>query len=267
MTDITVDLWQDFDFTTLDETNLAAHDHASVGTWTIDDPESNFSTSTSGEKLSDGTFSGNDDSGGTHGLAMTAPNPADNTVIIYEFSADKSSCSYGFWYKFPAGFIGSDDEHDILYVENNFGSNELYVKQTDHSGRGGHLYLYTGESGYSTAIQIGSMDDEWIWITAQHNTGGAGSPHRLRAYTADGTQIGSEQTLASHATEPSFQASLGSGVGALQGYTGTHYFDDWIMDWTDATFPLGPPEGAPPGPGPVGENLKMVLWGGFAPYS
>lgn len=238
MADITADLWQDFDFTTLNTTNLAANDHASVGTWTITDPDTRLSTSTSGEKISTGLISGNSDSGGTRGMAMVAPTAGDNTHITYEFSEDKATVSFGFWYMFPADFIGSDDEHDILYVENAFGENELYVKQTDHTGRGGHLYLYSGEAGYSTAIQIGGSPDTWFWVTARLETGGS---NRLRVYDASGVQVGSEQTRTAHATEPSYQVSLGSAVGALAGHTGSVYFDDFVMDWADATFPLGPP--------------------------
>lgn len=248
MADITVDLWQTFDFTTLDTTNLAANDNTAVGTWTVTNPDTTLATSASGEKISTGLINGNSDAGGTRGLSFTPPTPSsDNVTIDYEYDVEKDEVSFGFWYKFPAAFIGSDDEHDILYVENALGENELYVKHTDHGGPAGggngDLFLYTGEDEYSSRIVISDRPDEWLWITAKLEVGGL---HRLRVFDEDGNQIGSEQTRTAHLSEPYHTAHLGSAVGALQGHSGSLYFDDWVMDWTDATFPLGPPlsEGA-----------------------
>lgn len=239
---ITVDLWQDFEGTPLNATTLAANDHGNLGAWSVTDPETKLSISASGEKISTALINGNSDSGGTSGMALTPSDPASEADIHLAFTTDQASCSYGWWYQFPAAMVGSDDEQDMLYVENAFGANELYVKQTDHTGRGSDLFLFTGEAGYSSAIDISGSPGTWFWITALHQTGGAGSPHRLRVYDADGNQVGSEQTRTSHATEPSHTVSLGAAsAGILNGYSGTHYYDDFVIDCSSPTWPILPP--------------------------
>lgn len=244
--DITnVDIHQTFNFATLNDANLAANDNGNIGTWTVDDVESDLSMSTSAEMSYTGLINGNSDSGGSHGLAMTTPAATFNdTVVKLEFTVEQETCVYGWLYQFPAGFVGSDEEHDLLYVQNNFGTQQLYVKHTDHDGGGSpsDLFLYTGEAGYSSPIDISGLSGTPLWITALHQTGGAGSPHRLRVYNpVTGAQIGSEQTRTSHASEPSHTVNLGSAVGPLQGHTGSVYFDDFVIDCSSPQWPMLPP--------------------------
>lgn len=232
MADITVDLWQDFDFTTLDTTNLGTNDHATGGTWTITDPNSRLSTSTSAEKISTGLISGNSDSGGTRGLRYDSPADFNAGVVAYEYASTHTTISFGFWFRFPAEYVGTFEggQPDILYVENALGTNELYVKLTDNNQ--GQLILFTAEAGGSTTIDV--EPDTWYWITAKYST-----THSLRVYDVDGTQVGAEKTRTGSA-QASTIASLGNLIGD-EGGGGPFDYDDWVMDWTSATFPLGPP--------------------------
>lgn len=232
MADITVDLWQDFEFATLNTTNLAANDHVTGGTWTITDPNSRLSTSTSAEKVSPGTFSGNSDASGARGLRYESPVDFQEGIVTYEYASTHATVSFGFWFKFPAEYVGSFEggQPDIIYVENALGTNELYVKLWDDGSS--HLVLFTAEAGYSTNVNV--SPDTWYWITVKYST-----THTMRVYDEAGAQVGTEKTRTGSA-QVSTQASLGNLIGD-EGGGGPFDYDDWVMDWTDATFPLGPP--------------------------
>jgi WD40 repeat protein len=119
---------------------------------------------------------------------------------------------------------------DILYVENALGTNEVYIKLWDDGSS--HLMIFTAEQGQSANIDV--SPDTWYWVTAAY-----GTTHTLRVYDANGNQVGVERTRTGSA-QASTQATLGNLIGD-EGGGGPFDFDDWIMDWTDATFPLGPP--------------------------
>lgn len=236
MADITVNLWQDFNFDTLTVENLAANDHSTSGSWSIIDLNSRLSTNSAAEKVSSGTINGNLDQSGTHGMVYESPAAFDPARIIYQFSTRKATASIGFWFKFPAEYVGSFEggQPDILVVRNILGTNELYVKLTDNNA--GNIYLFTVESNYSGNIPVDP--DTWYWITVVYGP----TTHRLRVYDEEGNQVGSEQTRpgAGAEFEEASTVSLGSLIGD-NGGGGPFYFDDLVMDWSDATFPLGPP--------------------------
>lgn len=241
--DITVDLWQTFDFTTLDTTNLAANDHASVGTWSIANADSRLSTTTDSEKLLPGTVNTSlDDSGGTRGLSYVL-NGTDfqEGTVTYTFSSSKSAVSVGWWFKFPSGYVGSFEggQPDLITIEGGTAARALFVKLTDADQ--GQITLFTPEQGSSSPINV--EPGTWYWITAYYGTGGA--THKLRVYNTSGSLVGSEQTRTGSTQLADF-ATFGNLIGDESGVTGAAFeFDDLVMDWSSATFPIGPPLGDP----------------------
>lgn len=242
MADITVNLWQDFNFDTLTPENLAANDHTSVGSWSIVDLNSRLSMSASAEMTFEGKINGITDVSGTRGMRYESPIDFDPGRIVYQFSTRKSTVSAGVAFKFPTEYVGSFEggQPDLLVIRNILGTNELYVKLVDNNG--GRFHLFTVESNYSDAILV--EPETWYWITVTYGP----DLHKLRVYDmSTGDQVGEEQTLpgAGAVNEEAATVILGSLIGDTGG-GGPFDFDDLVLDWTDASFPLGPPVGLPP---------------------
>jgi hypothetical protein len=65
----------------------------------------------------------------------------------------------------------------------------------------------------------------------------------VRAYTAAGALVG-EETLISGDSQM-LNVTLGTLVGTAAGHDGELWFDDWVIDYTNAVYPLGPPQSNP----------------------
>jgi hypothetical protein len=240
MADITGDLWQDFELDTLNPTNLASRDHVNDGddngTWGVENADGNLSTTTSAEKVSTGLINGNSDSSATRGLRYLGDANDEPGTVQYEFETRRRPVSGGFWFMFPTAFVGSEasGEPDILNLTNILGSNELYIKLLDN-GVNSFLDLFTGDSGHA-AVTVTVQPETWYWITFLY-----GSTHRMRVYDEDGNQVGSEASItgAGGANEELDTAFLGNLIG--DPVWGPYDFDDWVLDWTNATFPVLPP--------------------------
>lgn len=228
---ITVDLWQTFEFDTLNTTNLAANDNCADGTWAIDDAVSKLSTSTSGERATIEAINATADSG-TRGLKYVNDSVYDPAHLLYDWASAKSNLSLGFWFKAPTAFLGVYDEHDLCVVRNSYGERGPWIKCCDANAV--TIKLFTPEQNYSAGISISV--NTWYWITLKVVKN---DKSYLRVYDTSSAQVGSEVNR-TMSNRDSYGLEFGSVIGGARDNGGTFYYDDLIIDWTDATFPLGP---------------------------
>lgn len=93
-------------------------------------------------------------------------------------------------------------------------------------------YLFNG-GGTSGTVTISAAT--WYWVTIKAVQSGTCT---LAIYNGtSGAQIGSNQTLAGSANQPYYH-NIG-GIASTSG-TGDTYIDNFVIDKTTATFPLGP---------------------------
>lgn len=220
---ITADMWQDFEFATLSTGNLAANDHSASGSWSIADAGSKLSTNASGQKALISTVGGVS-TAGTLGLKLDyngtnaaylqfnptsyGANPVSHLTAIY-VPALPADGIYEVAWSYP-----------ILHVE---------VRRSGAT----HQVFLSNANGSSSGITVTA--DAWYYFTwkAQRN-----ATCRLRVYGMDGVQVGSEATLLggdADYTNPLFGESNGHTARAV-----VFYFDNFCIDSTNAVFPLGP---------------------------
>lgn len=238
---LTVDMWQDFDFTgTIDAATLEAHDHyATTPAWTVSNASSLLSMSTSGERLLQGTINTLSDSGGTNGIAYNCNVSVNPGYVDFTIPGTQHVVSFGFWFQFPAAFVGTFTEHDIFVIPTTLGTRQYYVKLGDANQ--GFIRLFNQIDSYSAAINLSAAT--WYWITGLYDDGNAASGMKVRVYDTSGVLVGAEKTRTTAADLGAIDAQIGSLIGASGGTTlfaGNLYWDDLLVDYTNHVYPLGP---------------------------
>jgi uncharacterized protein YjdB len=240
----TVDLWQTFDFPTLNATDLAAHAHTTLGSWNIDNVFGDASTSNAGENTAPAVFNGISDSGGSEGLAY-ANNGAEyrHGTVQYVFDTPKKSFTTGFWLYVPSGMTGFYGEHDILCINTVYSGTDTYLKIGDPTGsemrlRSFIFYTSNNTGIYSTAY-VALPQDAWYWIAVDYRNN-----DRVVAdvYDASLAFVGSVNHASDGATpnDEIVGMWIGSLIGASEdGMSGTLYWDDWVINWTNPKHPIG----------------------------
>jgi hypothetical protein len=243
----TVDMWQTFDFPTLNTTNLAANAHTALGSWYIFN-DGDASTSNSGEKTAPAVFNGVSDSAGSEGLAYanngTAYRPG---TIQYVFDTPKKSFTTGFWLYVPSGMTGVYGEHDVLSIYTVNSGKDTYLKLGDPTGTEMQLrsFIYDYDSnGYSTEY-VALPQSAWYWIAVDYRNN---DTVVVDVYDASLAFVGSVNHASDGATPDDEIVSMwiGSFIGAsAAGMSGTIYWDDWVINWTDPKHPIGLSGNAP----------------------
>jgi len=223
---ITVDMWQDFEFDgSITAASLSSNDHTSAGSWSVSANQSPSWTTTSDEKTTTSSINSAADTG-TRGLRRSLTNSI-NSTFQYNPPSAKTNISVGFWYRAPdtPAWAGSMNIVYAYYVasiqvlqEGTAGTPKIRLKSAD-----------TGTS--STSLTPGN----WYWITAKVVKGGTCS---CTVYDATGAAL---------ATQPGNVTGRNNIIDALvigdDAYIVANTFwgvDDVVIDYTDATYPLGP---------------------------
>lgn len=234
---ITADMWQTFEFDTLSTSDLDANDGVTgIGTWDIAGA-TRLSTSLASEMTTAATINAAADTG-TRGLSYDPAQGVGDARVQWTFDSVSrpAGMSFGFWFKADGAFSGSFDEHDIFVARRYLGNTNLYVKLDDDNG--GIVHLFSENKGYSPGIRVDY--DTWYWITGRWQMTNA--VLSLHVYDVSGIQVGAEQQFSgSTINDKISHFAPGSWIGPTDRDTrGVLSFDDLIVDWTDATFPLGP---------------------------
>jgi hypothetical protein len=243
---IVANIWQTFEFDSLNATNLNANDGITgSGSWSVVGASA-FSINTASEHPTPGTINSTPDAG-SRGLVHNGSSTGDARVLwSFDSTSRPGALSFGFWFKVGSAFVGSFDEHDIFVARRNLGGTNYYVKLSDN-GNNPRIYLFAEDKDYSPGITINP--ETWYWITGKWvlNT-----DLSLRVYNDAGVQVGTQQRYTGSAnSDRIIHFAVGSWIGPTDGNTeGVLRFDDFVVDWADATYPLGPNSGGSPLPGP-----------------
>lgn len=220
---LTVDFWEDFEFATLNTASLAANDHNAGGTWSLTDASTLLSTHASGQKATISTINGSATTG-SYGLKRDGSASTAAAYAQYQFAIapDTTAVSYGFWYYIPSS--GGDYSAEIAYFYNVVG-----VRARNIAG------VYSIRWDDSTGIITVPAADAWYWVTAKVTRN---ATCYLRVYDSTGVQVGSETTFAGRNNSQAY-LMIGN-INAATATTGIAYWDNVVVDYTTATFPLGP---------------------------
>jgi hypothetical protein len=225
---ITANIWENFEFATFSTANLAANDNSSDGTWTVG--AGTQTTSGTGEKALLATINSTSDSGHSYGMAIDESVGTANYVSFDWTSAPGAAAvSYGFWFKTPTSTVDSTS----VMIFRCYGGAD-YVCRVAIYDDGTKSFRIRGNASYVNHSATWAANT-WYWVSV---LGDAGGTCRLRIYNDSGTELGTEQTVTAADT-----TTTGFSLGVDHVYTagtGSMYWDDLIVDTTDATYPLGP---------------------------
>jgi hypothetical protein len=239
----TVDMWQTFDFPTLNTINLAANAHTTLGSWNIDN-DGDASTSNSGEKTAPAVFNGVSDSAGSEGLAYENNGTADrHGTVQYVFDTYKTSFTTGFWLYVPSGMTGLYGEHDVLCISTVNSGTDTYLKLGDPTGTEMRLQSFifytSNNTGYYSTEYVTLPQNAWYWIAVDYRNN---DTVIFDVYDANLAFVGSVNHASDGATpdDEIIGIWIGSLIGASEsGMSGTIYWDDWVINWTNPKHPIG----------------------------
>lgn len=225
--DVTYDMWIDFesliDATTVTPTTLANSTRGAAGTWTVSGTLNKGATNREDPHTVTTTDPGI--------IGMSNDPTTTGSYADWALPASKTTVSIGLWFKTAsyAAFAGGPTVVKIY----NAGTGSL-VRLTDEKNAGDnsrYLRLVEGGSGVTVA------DDTWYWVTMKYTKNSTVS---LGVYTTSLGLVGSATyTDAINVNVDAFRlGNDGSSVAPAGGETVG--FDDFIVDYTSAVYPLLP---------------------------
>lgn len=220
-----VNLWYDFEQDGVAASDFDAHDHGN-GSVTVVDTAGSLRISTSGEQSS---WPGGVVESGTRGLAVTLTNGVDAYFNSGFAAPGYSNISVGFW--MYAKSYPSNDSMTVFSMVNTNGSTVIGVSWSRSSGNNTIGF----QNSYS-ATNISISADGWYWITAGYARSNLCS---FAVYHLDGTQVSSTVSLTDVQGYYISSVKLGA-VNSPDNNATTLYWDDLMIDYSTATFPLGP---------------------------
>ncbi len=226
---IPYDMWIDFEQGTLGSevttAGLVASTHGAAGSWSITDPNSLLSIQASAE---DTGHAATGDTG-TRGMACNL-NGGNAGYVEWTPPSNLSSFSIGLWYKTGKAVAWSGGPVLVRLFNNAYGP---------------VLYLTDQDSPYTNQRQIdvnpwnqpvtGVTDNTWYWITLKWTQNGPGS---MSVYDTSLNLIGTS-TFTDTTNVPVQTIALGN-QGSVAEPGATSAFDDLIVDYSHANFPLLP---------------------------
>lgn len=263
MSNLTADLWQDFEFDVLDGASLDAHDHYGPSAWSVNNTHGSMDVA--GQMQVQGAINSLTDSG-TRGFGIDCNFVGGRTTANFAMLSGpgvKTHLSVGFYLKMPAGWNDSFREQDVIRLENLTGVRQIYVKAADGQFGDGvtRFHLHNETDGYSPGVQVTAGEKYWIVVEYDSTNIIA----RMRVYDQNNAQVGVEQTRVTSSSGVS-GIIIGPLIGSTGAFVGKMFIDNFLVDWTDATYPLGPGEPEPLGlpyliatPGDVNANSYATL--------
>jgi hypothetical protein len=225
---ITVDMWQDFEFDgSITAASLNSNDHTSAGSWSVSADQSPVWTTTSDEKTTTSSINSTADTG-TRGMRRSFTNAA-TSYVQYNLPSTKTNISVGFWWRAPdtPSWAGGNK---IVYAY------PVATVKFTQQGAASQPKILLAAGGTDGTVSSALTPNNWYWITAKFVRNGTCS---CTVYDSAGAAI---------ATQPGDVTGLNNAIeNTLIGDNNAHIaantfssIDDVVVDYTDATYPLGP---------------------------
>lgn len=223
--DITVDLHETFEFTPPTKANFEANDAPFAGAWTTNDTADLLvTTSTTGERATISTFNGVADTG-TRSMAR-GYEATGAAWPEFNIGSDKTDASFGFWFR----YTGDPAVNKRLFWVINGGGSDVVI--IDYQRVTDTLTFINGAN--SNGVALSADTHYWVTVDVTQN-----ATSTARVYDTSSAQVGTDFTVT--AGNNAIRRVLLGNYNAQLVDTGiVVYFDDFVADWTDATFPLGP---------------------------
>lgn len=165
---------------------------------------------------------------GTYGM-LYDPTGAADACVSYDTGADRASLSLGFWFWMPT-YTGWGGLGIMTSVRNAATDEVLRICAGRNAGSSAYEIAVRSNAGTFSTV-IGIAPSTWYWVTAKLVNGGNLT---LSVYDTSHVLVGT-QTVACG----SFSGRHVS-VGAYSAFVATAnaYWDDIVIDYTAAAFPL-----------------------------
>lgn len=223
-TNITCNVWQDFEFDgSVTATALTNSAHGATNSWYVTGAD--LSTSGSGERKVLNRPNSNTDAG-TRGLSYSTT--LDNVEYVQCRFAATDTASAGMWLYGPSLAVNAS-----CYVLNflDEGSNtRAYVRFRLNTT----YFLSMTVSGNTEEISCSS--DTWYWVSLKYTKSGTCS---MAVFDTTGAQVGVTKNISDSGAQQITRLWIAQSY-ASTATAATVYYDDLLIDTTDATFPLGP---------------------------
>ena len=171
-------------------------------------------------------------------------NATNNTYIELDIGSGHHSFSWGGWVTFGPPDLGVSSQIYDYVRQDTIGTGDFNVLQLSNGngGAGYQIYIETNPDGNTTdgaGITITQGGTYWITMYGNTNT----SVCSMSVYNTSGVLVGSEsqacyKTLGSPNNEDVQLLKIGNDEIGNDG--GTSYFENFIVDYTNAVYPLGP---------------------------
>ena len=232
-TNFTVDVWETFDFTAtagnVTTTLLEANDnYATTGYTFVSDSQTKMSTSTSGEQALINRPGGVTDAG-TRGLAIDLTSLSASSYAWFTSPSDTNTVSVGFWFK--TATITDTRTYELALFQNS--GSDFCMSLNFRNDAGTYKLRQTTSDGNS---DVNVSADTWYWLTAQYVRNGTCS---FSVYTTAGSLVSAvTKTDSNNRVFSRIRFGISSAPAATDSVT--LYYDDLLIVWNGALFPLGP---------------------------
>jgi hypothetical protein len=241
---IPYDMWADFEAVGVGAaptaTSLANSTHGAAGSWQV----VNSSGSLSAIAAAQDTVAG---STGSRGIQYNSAsnNPADH--MVWTLPATKTQVSLGMYYctsnQSSSVFNFQEGPHFLGFASNSFG--DLWRLVDERNSVDNSRSIRISPTGPVGSVKIDVADNTCYWLAFRYVKGG----------TVDFSLYDTSLNLIEHVSTPeTFGQNVDTlflGSDLLSATSSTFYnlrFDDLIVDYTNATFPLLPVTSAPVNP-------------------
>jgi hypothetical protein len=209
--DYAYDMYEDF------EDDLGA-------SWTETDPDTNIDVANAAAKYY-GALGMAEDSRGSG-------SPADIAHIRYNMGAEKTDLSVGFWFRGATIAAATSIQSIFAWATATLTVN---LRAYYYKASGVYTFRLRNAAGTWSAVQKTISPATWYWMTLDLNKNDVST---LRIYDTAGAEVDAANvcnvTASNNACQYLFWGAIVTGADEAF----VNYFDDLVVDWTDATFPL-----------------------------
>jgi hypothetical protein len=231
---LTVDVWQNFEFDTLNTTNLDANDHyATTGRWSITDGSTRLAMTSSGVKNLISLVGTTADTGASdaYGMSYNAQSDDASAYILFTFVSPPTTFTTGFWYKTPASFPNWNHGWDILDLRT---AGTTAHRITNVGEISGYQELsYGGGSGQHYQVTAGT----WYYVALKYVRNASST---FQIFNSTGTSVfsytftGLDDNIVGVRYGGSDCSIVDGGINI------TVYIDDILISFDGSAWPIGP---------------------------
>ena len=238
---ITYDDWIDFEGVAIGggptATTLASSTHGTAGTWTVTNTKGSLSAIAAAQD----TIAG---SPGTRGIQYSSTTGDPQDYMQFALPATKNQVSLGMYYctsnQSSSVFNFEEGPHFLGFSSNSYG--DLWRLVDERNAVDNSRSIRISPTGPTNSVKINVTDNTCYWLAFRY----------VKSGTVDFSIYDTNLNLIQHVSTPeTFGQTVDNlflGNDLANGDSQTFYtfkFDDLIVDYTNAVFPLLPTTGAP----------------------